>query len=132
MNLKIVEADTGSSNQIRFDALCDGVLCGRIRAHKTKVSGRVVYTVSDVNVEERNQRRGVATKLYEAAHAGACSRRSRLASTARNAGAFSNDFWRKQEARGRVEVYPHKDPRLVKYVVSSCDTRDLSGLKKRR
>ena len=128
--MKVVELDTGARNAIAFRAVCGEEVCGSLRAFRTTVRGRTVYTVARVDVSPEHQRKGIATRLYEAAHAEACRRRARLASTERNPGAHSNDFWRKQEARGRVEVSEGRFGPV--YVVSSCETRDLSGWKKRR
>jgi len=99
---KIVESDTGSNNSAWFDLFCDGSHEGYIRTRKTKLGRRSVWVVGGLEVNKDRQRKGHATSLYAAAAAHACSKRGRLASTERLSGAFSNDFWEKQERKGRA------------------------------
>ena len=129
MDLKIVE-QSGTPTSFSLVAECNGQKCGYLDAKKIKVGGRVAYTVSYVSVSDDFQRRGIGTKLYEAAHAKACARRARLASTERHSWAKSNDFWNKQVCRGRAEVYAGKHPDTPVFVLKSCDIQSLSGLKK--
>jgi GNAT superfamily N-acetyltransferase len=135
VKVDVRELDTGGRISIEFEATCDGRQCGRLTAHRTKVGGRVVYTVDRVDVHEPYRRQRVATRLYEAAHAEACRRRARLASTQRNPGAHSNDFWRKQIAKGRAELLPGQKTRNQYYqgiVITNCETWSLDGLRRTR
>jgi GNAT superfamily N-acetyltransferase len=125
MDCTVEERDTGGKRSLEYYARCNGQHAGNILVVKTKVRGRVVWAVDTVSVYPQFQRRGVATKLYEAATAGACAKRGRLASVDRRPGAFSNDFWRKQAAKGRVEVFRGK--RQPIYVLRDCSVRDLSS-----
>ena len=129
MDLRIVE-QSGTPTSFGLVAQCDGQKCGYLDAKKTTIGGRVAYTVSYISVSDDFQRKGIGTKLYEAAHAKACQRRARLASTERHSWAHSNDFWNKQICRNRVEIYAGKSPDMPVFVLKSCDTQSLSGLKK--
>lgn len=134
MTLRIEEEDTGTRNTFAFRAFCDGAECGRITASRVDLRSRVVYRVGRVDVVESARRQGVATKLYEAAAAEACSRRGRLASTERNPGAHSIDFWEKQVRKGRADAFPIRGAdagRYTRYVLKDCKQRDLSGLRRR-
>jgi GNAT superfamily N-acetyltransferase len=102
---KIVEIDTGS-NSAWFNLICDGSREGYIGTTKgeklSKRMRRSVWVVRNLEVKEDSRRKGHATALYAAAAAHACSKRGRLASTERLSGAHSNDFWEKQERKGRA------------------------------
>ena len=124
--------DTGGIISFRFNALCSttegNVRCGRIEVTRirAKVDGRVAYQVTNVHVDDAHRRQGIATKLYEAAAREACRRRGRLASTDRNPGAYSHDFWAKQERKGRAT-------RVRKnYVITDCPPPALDGPRSRR
>lgn len=132
--IAISEIDTGTRYGIAFKAECDGQACGRIEAHRMgrKVGGRVAYKVMRVDVDAEHRRKGVATKLYEAAANEACRRRSRLASTERNPGAHSIDFWRKQVAKGRAKAFPIRgaDPdRYTRYLLLDCPVTSLARVR---
>ena len=143
-----IQLDTSSPHRFAFMAMCDGKMCGGISAHRAmdKVGGHVVYKVDDVQVLPTHRRKGIATKLYETAAAEACGRGARLASLERLSDAFSTQFWEKQVEKGRaIKLRP---PRFCparqylskervaecfsRYVLKSCDIRDLSGLKRNR
>lgn len=120
MRIEIQRVETGGRISFMFAALCNGSACGHISAHRLarKVGGRVVYGVDDVRVSETARRKGVGTKLYEAAANEACARRGRLASTNRLSEAHSNAFWEKQEAKGRaVRV---RQPGEHAFVLTDC------------
>ena len=104
MKISVTEENTGGKISFAYRAHCDDEVCGHIYAYrsKAKVGGKVVYVVKTIEVNESARRKGVGTKLYEAAANEACRRRGRLASVGRNPGAHSNDFWEKQEAKGRA------------------------------
>lgn len=131
--LQIREAETGSRIAFAFDAYLDGERVGSIMGvrQNQKVRGRVVYKVSNVKVAEGQRRRGVATKLYEAAAQEACRRRSRLASLERRAMAYSHEFWQKQAAKGRAEVIERRNQQPI-YVLDCAFARDLSALRGRK
>lgn len=131
--LEIHEAETGSRIAFAFDAYLDGERVGSITGVRLndKIRGRVVYKVSNVKVAEGQRRRGVATKLYEAAAQEACRRRARLASLERRAMAYSHEFWRKQAAKGRAEVIERRNEQPV-YVLDCAFARDLSSLRRRK
>lgn len=130
--VEIREVDTGGKNSLEFRASFAGSSVGSIRAYKTKLGGRVVYVVRNVDVRPEHRQRGIATALYEAAAQEACRRRSALASTERNPGAFSHDFWAKQERKGRVRVVKNpvrfRDPA---YILDCSAAHDLSGIELR-
>jgi len=135
--IKTHEIDTGTRYGIAFRAECNGSSCGRIEAHRkfSKVGGRVVYTVMRIDVDPEHRRKGVATKLYEAAANEACRRRARLASTERNPGAHSIDFWKKQVAKGRAKAFPIRgadEDRYTRYLLLDCPVMDLSGARRPR
>lgn len=137
--LEIREIETGGKNSFHFEAWLEGHEVGGIQAFKTKVRGRTVYAIRDVNVRAEQRRRGIATKLYEAAAQEACRRRARLASTERLFTSRSRDFWAKQKAKGRVEELPGKPvPRGVDpaaytpiFILDCAFARDLSGARRR-
>jgi len=135
MRVFTVGEDTGGRISFAYRAHCDDAVCGHIYAcrSKAKVGGKVVYVVKTIEVDEKVRRRGVATKLYEAAANEACRRRGHLASVGRNPGAYSNDFWEKQEAKGRaVRVrQPGGQPAfvLVECPASRAGAVDLSRLR---
>lgn len=133
MKISIEKLETGARNTFAFAATCNGVACGRIDASRTDLRGRVVYRVGRVDVVESARRKGVATKLYEAAAAEACARRGRLASTERLPDAASNEFWEKQLRKGRADAFPIRGAearRYTRYVLKDCKQRDLSGLRR--
>lgn len=138
--LQVREIDTGAKNYFRFEAELGGEYVGAIVAAKARVGGRTVYSVRDVDVARAHRRKGIATKLYEAAAQEACRRRARLASIERLYGAHSHDFWAKQKAKGRVQELPGKpvprdqpaDAYTPVYVLDCAFARDLSGPKRRK
>lgn len=118
---QVVPAHTGTRNCFRFDLVCPGYqkklpyepdLPGVIEACRYKRRGRVVYGVTRLYVGSGLRRRGLATKLYEAAARQACRERARLASIEREFGVHSTDFWKKQVAKGRAKRY---SARYTKY-----------------
>jgi GNAT superfamily N-acetyltransferase len=138
---RVIQEDTGAKNTFAFRVVCEDVdvtpwpFIARLQAYRTKLRGRVVYTVGGVAVAPRFQRQGLATRLYEEAALEACRRRGRLASTARNPGAFSNEFWEKQLRKGRADALLQKTGTLsrVAFVLKECPPKgadiDLSGLR---
>lgn len=139
----VEEQDTGTENSLRFDAFCKGAEAGSIRVHKarSKIKGKTVWTVDNVNVGYSFRRQGVATKLYEAAAQAVCRRRGSLASIERDYGAHSMDFWLKQEAKGRARRVPR--PREYSktgrdhygaadmydaFILDCAEASDLSGI----
>ena len=114
---------------VSFRAVCEGNrYCGTIEAKHGVVADRDVLVVDGIYVPARARRQGIATKLYEAALAEACSQRRFLASTNRVPGAHSHDFWAKQIAKGRAVAVPGTET----IVMRSCATLDLSGARARR
>lgn len=63
------------------------------------------YLVTGIQVDEKAQRGGVGTKLYEQFAADACEAGLELASDSLRSH-FAEAFWRKQEAKGRVKCVP--------------------------
>lgn len=137
MTFRVIEDETGGKFSFRFRALCatsiDEQRCGYIEATRAprKVAGRVVYKVTNVFVDESRRRQGIATKLYEAAAREACRRRGRLASTERNPGAHSNDFWRKQFVKGRAFEHVPRGTNHAAYVLRDCPSPALDGVRRR-
>jgi GNAT superfamily N-acetyltransferase len=141
MSLRIeVLGHRPASGSFSFAAYKDGEFAGSLTAEReVERSPRympkdsAIFTVDYIRVMDFAKRTGIATKLYEAAAREACKRGARLASTCRIAGAYSNDFWKKQHAKGRAERIPKKGcDGMDVYVLSSCDSHDLSGLRRRR
>lgn len=92
-----------------------------------------VFTVDYIFVPASARRSGVATKLYEAAAREACKRGARLGSTCRERTAYSNDFWQKQYSKGRADMLAGMGCEgMAAYVLKSCDTHDLSGLRRKK
>jgi GNAT superfamily N-acetyltransferase len=127
---EVRERETGGRDYFAFEAQQDGEEVGSIVAAKRKVRGRTVYVVKSVRVAEPMRRRGIATRLYEAAAQEACRRRGHLASMERRAEAYSHDFWAKQEAKGRVEVIRPRIEQPI-YILDCAFARDLSGARRR-
>lgn len=133
--LVLEEKPMGAKNAFQYEAKIDGVTVGRLLATKarTKVKGRVVYAITEVYVTKGARRQGVATALYEVAAKEACRRRSRIASVQRRTGAFSNEFWEKQAAKGRAEVHKMRAYADPVFVLRDCPPpRSLRGLRRRR
>lgn len=130
----IVARGVGNADGFAFEALCDGRWCGEISAYRLlkRVRGRVVYTVGSIEVATSARRRGIATKLYEAAANEACRQRRRLASTNRSAGAYSNDFWQKQVAKGRARAVRRRYGMPPAYVLIDCPVTTLARARRRR
>jgi GNAT superfamily N-acetyltransferase len=95
---------------------------------RSEAKGLVVGLV-DLNRDIR--RKGWGTKLYEAAAKEACARRMPLISNDRTTGAFSNDFWRKQHAKGRARIIGERKGIPV-YALRCTAKDDLSGVAKKR
>ena len=88
-----------------------------------------VWIVENIGVEPEYRRKGYATALYAAAAKFACKKRSRLASTRRTSGAYSNDFWAKQARKGRATFYPRPTYLWDAFILNECGPDiDLSGL----
>lgn len=132
--IEIYETDTGGALSYAFKALCDRVACGDIRVvkHPRPIAGKAAWVVRNVHVPEGFRRQGIATKLYEAAAQAACRRRGRLVSAARNPGAHSNDFWSKQDARGRVLVIKPKGGGPPLYMLPECPVGSLAAVRPRK
>lgn len=70
-----------------------------------------IKAVTWIEVDPEYRKRGVATKLYEAAARAACNEGKSLASdTTGNRAPSTEAFWRKQLAKGRAE---HREDRIV-------------------
>lgn len=128
-----IEAE--GKNHVSFTAFCgeggeeEEEECGLLNVDTDREES--LLKVAGVFVYSAYQRRGVATALYEAAAQRACQQGLRLASTSRTKGAKSNDFWRKQAAKGRVDEVQVFGERDVWYILKNCET-SLSGLKGKR
>ena len=125
---EIREVDTGGKRLARFDIVCNGRVGGYIKLTKTKLRGKVVWNVEDIQVDSELRRGGYGTALYTAAANFACKKRSRLASLTRNVGAHSHAFWLKQEQKGRARRIKRpteyiQDP-MHRYRAHSADIYD--------
>lgn len=103
---------------------------GILSLMKMKIKGRVFWGVDGIYIDETHRRKRYGTKLYEAAAAFACSKGSSLASFSREVGAFSNDFWLKQERKGRASRIPLRgsDDAFVLHACTGSPFVDLSGV----
>lgn len=128
--LEIRERETGGKNTFHFEAWLGESRVGEIYASKSRLGGHVVYAVRSVDVPFAHRRKGIATKLYEAAAQEACRRRARLASVERTTSAHSHTFWVKQLEKGRAQVVGRD--KTPKYVLDCAFARDLSGVKRRK
>lgn len=126
MNCKIVEQDTGGKLSREFRANCDGKDVGKIRIVKTTVKGRRRWEVSSIFVDPSLHRKGIGTKLYEAAAQSACASRSSLVSTGRNPKAHSNDFWKKMLGKRKAHVIGSNAHGPI-YEAACWAADDLSG-----
>lgn len=129
-SLEIRERETGGKNTFHFEAWLGESRVGEIYASKSRLGGHVVYAVRSVDVPFAHRRKGIATKLYEAAAQEACRRRARLASVERTTSAHSHTFWVKQLEKGRAQVVGRD--KTPKYVLDCAFARDLSGVKRRK
>lgn len=100
---EIRQLDMGGKNEFFFELVCGGERQGAISAARKKIAGKVRFVVRGVNVLEPFRRKGIATKLYEAAAQEACRRRAPLASDER-VGEMSLEFWAKQMRKGRASI----------------------------
>jgi len=118
---------------VSFTAFCgkgeDEEECGILNVDEDQEER--ILKIGGVFVYDSYLRQGIATALYEAAAQKACQRGLRLASTSRIKDAKSNDFWRKQAAKGRVDERQVFGERDVWYLLKNCET-SLSGLKGKR
>jgi len=142
VTIKIQRHNKYEADGYHLDAVCDGEECGILTLEEGVVARQVgrkvlkhpVLKVDEINVFAPFQRRGVATKLYEAAADLACEDGVQLASIYRLPWAKSNEFWAKQIAKGRATVWS-RDPGANRHrdqiILNSC-VRDLSGVRKRR
>jgi GNAT superfamily N-acetyltransferase len=119
----VEQADTGGTLTARFEVVCDGDKVGFIKIARRKLLGRSVWNVQSIRVVPAAQRKGYATMLYTAAAAFACKKRSRLASSVREVGAHSLDFWLKQERKGRATRF--RRPRLYEWNRSTTNYTDV-------
>lgn len=100
----VQEVPTGSKRSFELEYVEeDGSVLGRLQAAKVKRAGRTVWDIKGVFVQAAHRRKGIATKLYEAAAREACARRAPLASTDVRAGT-TEAFWKKQLAKGRASI----------------------------
>jgi GNAT superfamily N-acetyltransferase len=65
------------------------------------------YVVTGIQVDDAAQRTGIGTKMWEAFASDACAAGLPLASDELRSH-FAEAFWRKQQAKGRVECRPGK------------------------
>jgi GNAT superfamily N-acetyltransferase len=130
---EIRPVDLGSKNEFMFELVCNGERQAGIHAARKKISGKVRYVVRGVNVLKPFRRKGLATKLYEAAAQEACRRRAPLASDER-VGEMSRQFWDKQMRKGRAVVLSKRGgyERGEKAPVFSLTCPAPSSLKGRR
>ncbi len=130
----VTEEETGARDVLLFRATCDGVFCGQIDVYRraARIGGRVVWPVKSVFVAATHRRQGVATKLYEAAAQAVCKRRGHLASTNRSDGAYSHDFWAKQEMKGRAVRVRRRYGMPPAYVLRDCPAPTLARPQRRR
>jgi soluble lytic murein transglycosylase-like protein len=122
-----------NASKASFQLICDQELVGFIDLEAVKFQGHRAWNVEGVFVDPSRQRQGHATRLYEKAADFACSKHEPLVSTNRSDLAHSNDFWTKQEKKGRAQIVRgagryDRDA----YVLTSCPApgqhSDLSGL----
>jgi GNAT superfamily N-acetyltransferase len=132
---EIREVDLGAKNQFMYELVCGGERQAAISAARMKVAGKVRYVVTGVNVLESFRRKGLATRLYEAAAGEACRRRAPLASRER-VGGMSRHFWAKQMRKGRAVVlskrggYESGDKAPVFSL--TCPPTSLKGIRRNR
>lgn len=117
------------SASIAFEAQVDGKRVGSIYLDRRTRDGQKVMKVRNVEVDRAHQRKGIATKLYQAAARAACDEGRPLVSDERTTGAHSNDFWLKQAYKGRAIMDGCKDGKPV-FVLRCFAADDLSGVKK--
>lgn len=90
-----------------------------------------LWFIGEVDTARAAQRKGLATRAYEALAAYVCRRGGVLISNGRLAGAHSNDFWRKQVQKGRAHIVDQAPPGgefTYRVVALDCrHARDLSG-----
>lgn len=135
VTVKIEEIETGGKSFKLVARTRFGEAVGYLSAHPTKIGGRKVFAVDNIDVDESVRRQGVATQLYEAAASLACTKRGRLASRDRLPWAYSNEFWEKQAAKGRAEVFKAprggvKDRGSIRYVLTTCG-ESLAGVRRK-
>jgi GNAT superfamily N-acetyltransferase len=124
------EADTA---RYELDCGMDGGAVGIIGIAKDSIRGfgrKPVWGVQFIEVRPHEKRKGYATRLYAAAAAHACEDGSRLVSYERIPGAYSTDFWNKQEKKGRAERIPGVGEQGEDgFILNVCGPNiDLSGL----
>lgn len=108
--------------------------CGHLSARRLlkRVGGHIAWTVDNIHVDPYYRRRGVATKLYETAAQAVCTRRGHLASTNRSTGAYSNEFWQKQVAKGRARAVRRRHGMPPAYVLTDCPVTTLARARRHR
>lgn len=141
VNTEYMRSDERGPRRVSILAKCDGRVCGSMDIARGDLLSSLgdqplddrMFLVEGVYVDDNYQRHGVGTRLYEAAAEFACANGATLASGQRLRGAHSNDFWRKQIAKGRATtLWRHpKFSRFNLIALRDCPTSghvDLSAL----
>lgn len=119
-------------NHLNFRVVCDGYdEVGWIFGTVVKDGRRRYVRITNVEVDSAYQRKGYATKLYEALANAACRKRLKVRSDERVTGAYSHNFWAKQLRKGRAKVVGANKYGEI-YELDCRAAHDLSGLPKRK
>lgn len=117
---KVYKGLLDSEPEFSVTALCSKKYCGDLSVAFEHGD----WIVANIFVKDDFRRKGVATKLYEAAAKEACKRGGTLASKERLSEG-SKGFWEKQLIKGRAV----KLGRLI--TLKDCEQLTLAGKKKR-
>lgn len=131
MTYKVVPTKPWSTSKAFAIDDGDGLHVGWIYLDRGVRDGQRVMKVRNIEVNPKHQRKGLATKLYQAAAKAACEEGRVLVSNDRQIGAHSNDFWLKQAAKGRAIIDGCSKGQPV-FVLRCFAANDLSGLRKKR
>lgn len=116
------------ANSIVYEAIENGERVGCIRADAGGGNTSVHY----VNVRE--QRRGVGTKLYEAAARGSCKRFGQPLTSSDELDLMtgSSGFWNKQLRKGRAHCILRDGNECLQFQLSCPAPKTLAGARRRR
>lgn len=133
LTFKVEEARPG---RIEIFALAGKRVLGGIGATVRRRDGRepARLQVDMVEVNPKDQRCGIGTRLYEEAAKHACTRKLVLASDVNRTGA-SQGFWAKQAAKKRAKCFERNDHMpggCLYYVLKPCAVTSLAGARSRR
>lgn len=116
-------------NDILVQAFVGDVEAGRLTAGTLRGDGAVRVRIMQVDKQWRRQ--GVGTAMYEAAAHAACERYGLPLSSDDTRSPAAEEFWRKQERKGKAVCRLRLGESCFRYWLSCPAPRSLAGRRKR-